>query len=112
MVRHPEKTGREFAATVGTGNFRGRNTHGIKSLARVVEPRGEKSLLSVFAEYRVAPKRIMHGNVHDIASIKAQPTNGAGQFTIQIGSGKRRVTLRFDGRLGGGGDGAGFGARN
>ncbi|HTV61852.1 MAG TPA: hypothetical protein VMH30_04705 [Verrucomicrobiae bacterium] len=81
------------------GNIRTWKAQRIKRLACIVESGCEKSLLGVLTQNRVATKRIMHRNVHDVASIKAQPANGAGQFSLWIWVCKCGVSRRFSGRF-------------
>ena len=50
-------------------------THGIKRLVCIIEAGGQKALLGVFAEDRVAAQGIMHRDVHDVAPIKTEPAD-------------------------------------
>jgi hypothetical protein len=53
--------------------------------------------LRVFAKKRITAQRIMHRNVHNVACVKSQPANGAGQIPVNIWIYKRGVSGRFGG---------------
>ena len=100
VVRHSKKTRRQFSPAVRAGDFRRRQTHGVECLTCVVETGCEKSLLRVFAKQRITAQGIMHRNVHNVACIKSQPANGAGQIPVTIWICKRGVSGRFNRRFG------------
>jgi hypothetical protein len=85
---------------VRAGDFRRRQAHGIQCLSCIVETGCEKSLLRVLAKQRIAAQRIMHRNVHDVARVKSQPANGAGQISVSIWICECRVSGRSNRRFG------------
>ena len=77
MMRHRQKTRGQFSTAVWTGDLRTGNAHRVKRLTRIVKTGRQKSLLGVLTENRVTAERIVHSNVHNVASIKMKPTNRA-----------------------------------
>ncbi len=68
---HAKKTWRELPATVGTGNFGRWYAQCVKGLASVVEACCKEPLLRIFTKHRVTTERIMHGNMHNVASTES-----------------------------------------